>query len=104
MLRFLTTLVWLSLAVPALVSQAADDKPKTDDRLKELLKRFPEADGNKDGVLTLEEAQAYRQAVQSDRDKKKAGAKKGQAAELLEPTHADVKYGPAERNVLDFYQ
>jgi acetyl esterase len=102
-MRFLTTLVWLSLA-PALVSLAAEEKPKTDDRLKELLKRFPDADGNKDGVLTREEAQAYRQAIQSDRDKKKASPRKGQAEELLKPTHADVKYGPAERNVFDFYQ
>ena len=40
----------------------------------------------------------------TDRDSKKADPKKGQQVELPKPTHADVKYGPAERNVLDFYQ
>jgi acetyl esterase len=31
-------------------------------------------------------------------------ARKDAAAALLQPTFADVKYGPYERNVLDFYQ
>jgi acetyl esterase/lipase len=33
-----------------------------------------------------------------------ANQKKAQADDLPKPTHADVKYGPAARNVLDFYQ
>lgn len=104
MSRLLTTLVWLSLVMIPFVCRAADEKPKTDDRLKELLKRFPDADGNKDGVLTREEAQAYRQKLNAVRGITKAGQRKGKGADLLKPTYADVKYGPAERNVLDFYQ
>ena len=34
----------------------------------------------------------------------RAGQTKGQTDDVLKPTHADVKYGPAGRNVLDFYQ
>jgi acetyl esterase/lipase len=76
-----------------------------EDRLKDLLKRFPAADANNDGELTLEEAQAYRQKLNAKggKQQEKAGQKKG-SANLPEATYADVKYGPAERNVLDFYQ
>ena len=60
--------------------------------LKKLLEKRPEADLNKDGILTLEEAQkAQRQAGQ------KRSAKPA-------PTHADVAYGKHERHVLDFWQ
>lgn len=74
----------------------AQDKPATIPALQELLKRYPDADANKDGVLTEEEAKAYRQKMQpaKGRDQKPPVA----------PTYADVKYGPAERNVLDFWQ
>lgn len=80
-----------------------EGKPKADERLQQLLKRFPEADTNKDGVLTREEAQAYREKSQAEGNKK-ATAKQQPAADAIKPNHADVKYGPAERNVLDFYQ
>lgn len=83
--------------------KANDEKPKAEERLQQLLKRFPEADANKDGVLTREEAQAYREKSQAEGNKK-ATAKQQPVADAIKPTHADVKYGPAERNVLDFYQ
>lgn len=44
---------------------------ETNERLKRVLKRFPEADANKDGILTMDEAKAFR-------DQRGAGgAKKG---------------------------
>lgn len=70
----------------------ADEKPQVDQRLQKLLERFPDADKNKDGKLTREEVQEFRQKRQRPR-----GA-------IAEPTNADVKYGKHERNVLDFYQ
>ncbi|WP_417383674.1 alpha/beta hydrolase [Gimesia sp.] len=70
----------------------ADEKPSVDERLQKLLQRFPDADKNKDGKLTREEVLEFRQKRQRPR---------GAAAE---PTHANVKYGKHERNVLDFYQ
>jgi len=60
--------------------------------LQELLKRFPEADANKDGVLTRDEARDYRERNRP-----------AQAVPAV-PTLADVKYGDAERQVLDFYR
>jgi acetyl esterase len=71
----------------------ADDAPaaktsENDPRLARLLKRFPRADADRDGVLTQKEADAFR-ASRRQRTK---------------PTYADVSYGPHERNVLDFWQ
>src|SRR5262245_19621329 len=88
---------WLLSILAAWNLAAAEDKPQTNERLKELLKRFPNADANKDGVLTFQEAQAY---------KEKALTRRGteRAAPEQKPTFAEVSYGPAERNVLDFYQ
>ena len=82
-----------------------------DQQLQQLLKRYPEADTNRDGVLTMEEAQAHAKVI---RRGKKGG---GNAATALEngtepagsrakkpaPTHANVSYGPHERNKLDLW-
>lgn len=67
-------------------NSAAAQAARTNDNLKQLLKQFPKADANGDGILTQQEARAYR-------------------AETLAvaPTKSDVSYGPHERNVLDFY-
>jgi acetyl esterase len=50
------TIVLMSFALIA-QAQTSNDNPK----LKEGLKRFPQADANGDGVLTLEEARAFKQ-------------------------------------------
>lgn len=81
--------LWCCLILAFRPIRAAEEKPQPEERLQQLLKQFPDADANKDGVLTREEAQAYRQKLQ---------------AATIQPTFADVKYGPADRNVLDFYQ
>lgn len=88
---------------------AADSS--TDPRLADALKRYPAADKNGDGVLTLEEAQAF--AKQSRRSKSSptsdsaataddTGAARPSANKPA-PTHADVRYGLHERNVLDLW-
>ncbi|MFK7777920.1 MAG: alpha/beta hydrolase [Gimesia sp.] len=70
----------------------AEDKPQPDERLQKLLKRFPAADKNKDGVLTRAEAKEYRNKIRGSREN------------AIKPTFGDVKYGDHSRNVLDFYQ
>jgi len=83
----------LSIAAPAVEKTSKDDP-----RLQKWLKRFPEADADKDGVLTVTEARAYR-------GKQKAGKAAGaQARKALTPTLKDQRYGPHKRNVLDFYK
>ena len=83
------------LAGPAL---AQNPKEPREQQLKQLLQRFPDADANRDGVLTPEEAQAYRAKMQAN-----AGQRKPQGPPI-QPTHADVHYGSHERQVIDFYQ
>ncbi len=69
---------------------------KNNPQLQRALERFPAADANRDGVLTISEAQAYRDRVSPQRS-----AARGESAPS--PTHADVRYGPHERNVLDLW-
>lgn len=88
--------VWcLCLAVGPLLAAEPAQPQVGEERLKQLLKQYPKADANGDGVLTREEAEAYRQKLQSQ---------KSQPSISRKPTHAEVPYGPHERNVLDFYQ
>lgn len=78
-------------------SKKTKQKQRTSDNtpfLKKFLKDQPKADLNKDGVLTLQEAQAFRKTNQPNRG----------TANRPAPTHADVAYGTHERNVLDFWQ
>ncbi len=79
----------------------AQDAPNNEARLARWLKQYPEADANKDGVLTPAEATAYARANGIRAGNLAAGKK---AAGEIKPTQADVRYGMHERNVLDFYQ
>ncbi len=77
------------------------------EQLQQLLKRFPQADLDGDGVLTLEEAkQARAKLAQKAAAKKKTAAPAAAPSSdtAITPTFANVAYGPHERNVLDFYQ
>jgi acetyl esterase/lipase len=78
----------------------AENTSANDDRLKRGLKLFPEADADKDGVLTEAEARAF---LKKNKDAK-TSSEKGEAAKGAEPTFTDVHYGPHERNVLDFWK
>jgi acetyl esterase len=84
----------LILSATASTAPAQSDS-NSDERLKRLLKVAPQADANKDGVLTLKEAQAYlkeQRAKQAERNRLRG-----------KPTHADVKYGEHQRHVIDLY-
>ena len=87
----------LAMLVSPIVS-AQRSTSKTDQRLAELLERFPEADTNEDGTLTRAEVDAYRTKLQTDRR-----AKDRRQQQRVKPTHANVSYGEHERNVLDLY-
>lgn len=82
---------WLAMSVTTI----ADSDSRSDDRLKRLLERAPQADANKDGVLTLQEARNFltqRQQNQNNRNQPRP-----------KPTHSDIKYGPDDRHVIDLY-
>jgi acetyl esterase len=76
---------------PAFCAEQAAKTSENTPFLKSMLKQRPEADLNKDGVLTFEEAQAARRKMQ-------------QTLKKTVPTHANVAYGDHQRHVLDFWQ
>jgi acetyl esterase/lipase len=90
------SLIVLLLTLPAL--GRAQEATLTPELLQSLLVRFPAADTNKDGILTEDEARAYYAKM---RAAKSGSARAGVAPA---PTLADVAYGPAERNRLDFWK
>ncbi|MEQ1827715.1 MAG: alpha/beta hydrolase [Pirellula sp.] len=67
---------------------------------EEARDRFPDADINGDGKLTPVEARDYLATMQDARLRANA---RNQASRA-KPTHGDIAYGLHERNVLDFYQ
>jgi poly(3-hydroxybutyrate) depolymerase len=66
--------------------------------LAEILKKYPQADANKDGLLTEEEALAYRAKFSAQRKTAQPGSDNAPV-----PAFADVAYGPHERNRMDVY-
>jgi acetyl esterase len=74
----------------------AEPDSNSDERLKRLLQRAPQADANKDGVLTLKEAQAFLKAQRA----KQPNRNNRQRAKL---THEDIQYGDHPRHVIDLY-
>ena len=100
-----TTCLIIALALSVSLSAraaAAEPTSENDDRLARWLKRFPEADADKDGVLSMSEARAYRRRQQEQRGAREGGRRGGRAS--VKPDFAEVKYGPHERNVLDFWK
>ena len=69
--------------------------------LKVLLEKRPETDLNKDGVLTMEEAQEARRKMQKARQGRNAASG---GPRKPAPTHADVPYGDHERHLVDFWR
>ncbi len=94
--------VAILLASARAEAQRSDREPATQpearqaQRLREWLKRYPEADANRDGVLTIEEARTYREQRLRNRASRRP-------ANRVAPTHANVKYGPHERHVFDLW-
>ncbi len=86
----------LSLAfASALHAQVTSEN---NEMLREGLKRYPEADTNKDGILSMDEGRAFLAKM-----RKKPASDAKPAANALTPDAADVAYGPHERNRLDLY-
>lgn len=88
--RHLLTLVILSVAACAVAQQV------TPEMLKRLLDSNPEADTNKDGKLSEDEFRALKQRLPEGADARRAMARK--------PSFTNIRYGPHERNVLDFWK
>jgi acetyl esterase/lipase len=82
---------WICFVGIALVATMASAQTR-EEELATWLEKFPQADTNRDGVLTEEEAQAFREKLQPNRRKV-----------TIPPTHADVVYGSHPRNVLDLW-
>ncbi len=84
---------------PALAQQSMLERLEqaSPQQIQKLLPRFPQADANQDGTLTRDEALAYAREKLGTPQKKPTTAG-------VRPTHADVAYGPHERNTLDFWQ
>lgn len=76
-------------------SPAQNSKLPSDEKLQELLKLYPQADKNGDGVLSLEEGRAYAQQFR----KNKTPAKPRE----FPPDKKDIVYGPHARNRFDFW-
>jgi len=71
-----------------------------EDRLPQILERFPESDANKDGTLTREEAADFfrKRRGKGGMDKPGVGRKPG-----IAPTHADVRYGDHSKQAFDIW-
>ncbi len=95
----LSTILTLALLAPA--PAAAEPTSKNSPWLEKLLKRFPAADADGDGVLTLAEAKAHREKqirARGDRPRRPAGTIGPK------PTHPNVAYNAHVRTKLDFWK
>jgi acetyl esterase/lipase len=73
----------------------AQSDSSSDQRLALLLQRAPQADINKDGVLTRTEAATFLKAQRKEQEKRNR--------EKVQPTHGDIAYGEHKRHVMDLY-
>jgi len=87
----------LMMAAVCAAAPAAERTSENDARLRRGLKQYPEADNDGDGVLTDAEARAFLAKRGARREKA------GKQGYTVPPDHADVKYGPYDRNVLDLW-
>ena len=101
-LSFTVLLGSLLVSQVATPSTATGQTSENDARLREGLAKYPEADTNKDGVLTMKEARDF---LAKRRSEKKSNSTDTQVSEskLRAPDHRDIAYGPHERNVLDLW-
>ncbi len=86
----------------AFVGLASAQSPtsETNRRLRDALEQYPQADADRDGVLTLKEARAYQRGLNQRSSNNNRNA---ESQETVPPTHADIKYGPYKRNNLDLW-
>ncbi len=88
----------LVLALLMVPGAQAEVTSENNERLRMGLQRYPAADANKDGILTMAEAKAFL-AKMKKKTPESAPAKPG----AQKPDYTDVAYGPHERNKIDVY-
>ncbi|MBW3539276.1 MAG: alpha/beta hydrolase fold domain-containing protein [Planctomycetes bacterium] len=104
-LTLLAFLLGCLVAAPLFAQPADDDRFRQLDRNNDghlardevsqrLREVFEAIDANRDGKVTRREFNAFQP---------RQGREAGRRPEPLAPTHADVRYGPHERNVFDLY-
>jgi acetyl esterase/lipase len=95
----------LALVACATSQGHSADRNASPQQLQKWLKQYPDADANGDGTLTMQEAQAYLQAQRGGKKAKSgdAAASAAKGGKGIVPDRRDVRYGPHERNVFDFW-
>ncbi len=107
----------IALGWAGVARAVAEPTSQTNAHLQRWLEKFPVADENKDGVLTAAEVWAYQDSVGRQRSaarrQREQAVAKAQAAgqppppddspPRPKPDRENVRYGPHERNVLDFW-
>jgi len=93
----LPVLTFFLLFVPPAFAQKMPRSSENDQRFRDYLQRFPEADADKDGILSAPEARAHI-AERNERREERPRRPRGPA-----PTETDIRYGPHERNVFDLW-
>lgn len=104
-MKTLVLVLTLSLSIGTALSQEADQKPLAEtlkERSAEMLKRFPEADANKDGTLSREEFRAF-VAKRRGTDQPNTPQRTANRPKVSPPTHADVAYGEHEKQCFDLW-
>lgn len=84
----------LIFVIPATYAQNED----ADKRMMQILKRFPDADLDKDGKISREEFKKLQEKRRAEQVGKNGDRPKG-----IEPTHKDVKYGEHEKQAFDIW-
>ncbi len=104
--RTAASLLALVICISLLAGQAlAQPTSENHERLRGWLERFPAADTDKDGILTIEEAKQFREKHRrgGQGQARRLRDKQSKQPPLPEPKFEDIAYGPHERNVLDVY-
>lgn len=90
----------LCIVLCAGTADAEEETSETSPRLERTHKRFPNADANGDGVLTLDEARSFRARARGERPK--VDRPQPPMPERTD-TQANIQYGPHANQVLDLY-
>lgn len=86
------------LTLATLHSGWAQERPDPDERLAAILKRFPQSDLNKDGILSREEAaDFFRQRREGNKPQGKLRSAR------VEPDYKDVAYGEHPKQAFDLW-
>ncbi len=96
--RYLCLTILIIVNAPYLV-QGQESGKKSEAALQKWLKKYPEADANRDGTLTENEAFEFRKSDKTSRVERSSESNRGQM-----PTQIDVAYGEHERQKLDFWK